>query len=592
MISGIDVVTADIAAADRTVTLTSDFVDQSDSDTVTVTLLNDANDGNDITLNAAVAAGMTVNIAAITDATGWALGNSDNRVTLLTTADSNSDGDTADETGVTVTLGSGDNVITGGGSIDTITLGSGTNTVTGGAGADIIRSTLANFDGFNVIDGGEGTDNLTIVSDGDADVIVDNYFTGVTTVETLTLAAGGNDTVTLGSRASAAGIATIVLSTANDSVTLDSGFASDITLDGSNNGTYTLDVSSGTGAVTITGGSAVETNTLGSGAATVTSGGADDITTMGAGTLTYTGGAGNETIIIANGQLTSADTIAGAGGTDVLQTTGAVTLVDADFTNLTSVETVEASTNDGALTITVSTLATAAGLATIDSGDGADTITATGFTGTLTINGAAGDDTITGGTGVDTITAGGGDDTIVITDADPDTNVVDTVVFGTVAASGTDTITGFESGTDVIKFLDADTTDGTSGADAVIGTVNVNPTLVAGATFDIGALQSFATADVVEVLGFNADNANLSASDDGTELLKGLGVSGSAATSITVAAASQTGFLVAYDNGNAYIYHLAETDGGGDVIVNDISVVAVVNNIAVGGLAAGDLYIV
>jgi hypothetical protein len=302
-------------------------------------------------------------------------------------------------------------------------------------------------------------------------------------------------------------------------------------------------------------------------------------------------------VVFSTGQLSSADTIIGGTGTDVLRTTGAVTMIDADFTNVQTTEVIDAATNAGPLNVTLGALATAAGITTVTgSAVSANTINAAAFTGTLAITGSNQADNITGGTGIDVITGGAGADVITLT-ADA---AADILVFNAAATNGVDSITGFAAGAgvDIVRLVNADTTVVTAGgADAVFVAVNASPSLVVGTAFNLAALalMNTTTTDVIEILGTNADNGNLGLDasngvagiSSGIELLKLLGQSGDAATGITMDAANDMAFVVAYDNGNAYLYHAA-SGADGVVASTEITLVGVFNNVAVGAFATGD----
>jgi hypothetical protein len=106
------------------------------------------------------------------------------------------------------------------------------------------------------------------------------------------------------------------------------------------------------------------------------------------------GNGGNDTFLFATANLTSADTIAGGDGTDVLQlTTDGSTVVDADFTKVTSVETVTTSADARMTALTLDTLAAAAGVTTVTMADttNVDTVNVNaGFTNNLTVNATTG----------------------------------------------------------------------------------------------------------------------------------------------------------------------------------------------------------
>jgi len=78
----------------------------------------------------------------------------------------------------------------------------------------------------------------------------------------------------------------------------------------------------------------------------------------------------------------------------------------------------------------------------------------------------------------------------------------------------------------------------------------------------------------------SAVSANLDAATDGTELLKYLATSGTA-SGITVATNGDKAYLIAYDNGKAYLYH---ADSGADtsIAANEIKLVGVFEGVAAG----------
>ena len=76
---------------------------------------------------------------------------------------------------------------------------------------------------------------------------------------------------------------------------------------------------------------------------------------------------------MATANLTSADTIAGGAGTDTLAMSDNSTVVDADFTNVTGVETLSYGNNT--LTLTLGSASNASGLATITDGTANASIT-------------------------------------------------------------------------------------------------------------------------------------------------------------------------------------------------------------------------
>ena len=171
-----------------------------------------------------------------------------------------------------------------------------------GAGNDAISSTVANLRSgvtYNTIDGGAGTDTLTI-SDGAAATVtmVDNDFKGLSNVEKLTVTSTttGNISITSGGW-------------------FNSSFANGVTVTTTNTtGTLTLDLSTYSGNATI---SATE-GTNGGATAITTGSGNDSITLVATGAavggITISGGAGNDTIVGS----AQAQTIIGGSGNDTM----------------------------------------------------------------------------------------------------------------------------------------------------------------------------------------------------------------------------------------------------------------------------------
>jgi Ca2+-binding RTX toxin-like protein len=218
---------------------------------------------------------------------------------------------------------------------------------------------------------------------------------------------------------------------------------------------------SGTQGVVITGTGGVDT---------VTGGAVSDSVTLGAGADVYTATAGNDivdlgadddgvsiskTLLAANSGTTA--TLDGGTGNDTITITGTgATIVDADFRGITNTEYLV--TGNGANSITLDTLADAAGIVKVTGGTGDDTIDLSGggagaFNNATTIKGGTGDDIITAGAGVDTFdTASAGDSTIV--SAEDDASNTGNSIGANAIADG-DTLT-FGNGVDRIISFDAD----------------------------------------------------------------------------------------------------------------------------------------
>jgi Ca2+-binding RTX toxin-like protein len=386
---------------------------------------------------------LTVDASAETDGAVsiQADGTGDHQITLGYGNDTYSSTSTADED---VTATAGNNTISTGDGADTITLGTGSDTVNSQNGNDIIQSASANLGGTDTIDGGAGTDVLTMTDDS---VVTDADFTKVTNVETLTSAANKDLTATVGAAASSAGLATITLTGAaaadTDTVTVGSGFATALTvnLDSDANAGNTVTATGYSGVLTVAAGD----DELDSNASTITGGsGTGDILEV---TLTT----GDDTILLTSVTAIENINTKGALGNVTMTTVennvanGKTLTVDATSMD-GDVLTFDGSA-EGAATTSVGNFVVKAdgtGNHAITLGAGADTVTLTG-SGTTTVTGTAGANSITTGTGADTITAGSGTDTIAGGTGS------DTFAFGSVTNALNDSITDFVSADDTLQ---------------------------------------------------------------------------------------------------------------------------------------------
>ena len=273
----------------------------------------------------------------------------------------------------TIVAGVGNDSIVGGGGADSIVAGNGNDT--------IVFATAASFGSAVAVNGGAGSNSVVLTTD--AQVVADADFDQITasTIQSLTTANGAN-TVTLGTTAATAGIATV------------------------------------------TGGSGADVFNQGTAA----------------GTMTLIGGGADDTFNIETAALFAADSLDGGAGTNsAVLTTNAQTVVDADFDRIVAGTIDSLTTANGANTVTLGTTAALAGIATVTGGTGADSFSASGYTGAVTLLGGNGDaqsgaDTLIGGAvndwlqgwtnttasenaSNDTLTGGAGVDTFVLGNA-------------------------------------------------------------------------------------------------------------------------------------------------------------------------------
>ena len=101
---------------------------------------------------------------------------------------------------------------------------------------------------------------------------------------------------------------------------------------------------------------------------------------------------------------------------------------------------------------------------------------------------------------------------------------------------------------------------------------------------NIAAAGAFAASNAADVTILNFDMGGavnvLAGVLDGAAVLANTG----AATT----AASQVGYLVAYDAGNAFLYSYNDANGGGTLDATEIALIGTVNGVAVGGFNAAN----
>ena len=208
--------------------------------------------------------------------------------------------------------------------------------------------------------------------------------------------------------------------------------------------------------------------------------------------------------------------------------------------------------------------ATTNGLAITGSSTKANTLTATGKADSLT--GGSANDTIKAGNGIDTINISQGGDDIVSLE-------------GILAAANRDVVTGFTAGAftagngaDRVDVTAADATTN-FGASAVFQTLTTAP----------GGAVAFNTAanNVLELafdLTGNGGANDLDSHTDGTGLLASL------AQTVAVAAETNAGYIIAYQEGKAYLYRALDDAGAdaGVLAAGEIVLVGRFDGVAVG----------
>ena len=386
--------------------------------------LNDANDTGGLKIDgSALLAGqiVTVNGSAETDASLVLLGGAGND-----TLSGGAKGDTLD----------------GGAGNDVLTSGKGEDTVSGESGNDTIA--MAGFlDAGDRIDGGADADTVTLAGDYSLGVVFDGAT--MVNVETITLGAGFNYSLTLDDATNVGGL------TVNGS-----GLTSTSTL--------LLDGSTESGSVLIaTGGGGADTVFGGAGNDVLTGGNGNDVLHAGSGTDTLPAGAGNDTLDL-GANLDVTDKVDGGTGTDTLLLNGdysagvvfgAMTVTGVEIFSLAAGHdynlTLNNATNAGNLTVDGSALVSSNSLTVDGSLETASSLTALGGAGNDTLSGGAGNDILRAGDGNDVLLGGIGRDLL---DGGAGDDVTtggtgkDTFHFDLLSDAGTglDTVTDFTKG--------------------------------------------------------------------------------------------------------------------------------------------------
>ena len=315
-----------------------------------------------------------------------------------------------------------------------------------------------------------------------------------------------------------------------------SAFTGDLSITLNANG---VAATSGSGADTIVGGAGADSFTTGAGADSITAGDGNDTVTAGAGAdvIILGADAGNDSVDAGSGAdtiqmsgaadaLTEDDTIGGGADADTIQFTAAATVVDADFTNVTAVETLTASDDTAFTSLIIDELAAAAGVTTVTftDDDTADAIDVeAGFTNTLTIN-------MAGDTAAHDIDASAYTGTLTVTALDTSLNNTASIITG---GTGSDTLQV--------------TTTGTVGADIT------NATL--------------AQVSKIETIEFVGDNAATLTLNNANTLV----VDGVAETMTIDATALLTSVATISAENEADALVVINTGGGDDIVTASVS---------------------
>jgi len=469
---------------------------------------------------------------------------------------------------------SGFETVLGSSAADTITASTSSDVNLQGAdGNDTFNFTVAGLSSTDSVDGGSGTDTLVF---SDAGTITDGQFTNVSLVESVTLT--GETTLTAGTGASQAGIATITTGISNTTVNT-SLTDYDLSID-------TASLADGA-SLTLTGSASSNDFTVNNLTGNVLAGGTsgsltinmDDATdnaigiTTGKGNATFSGsGAGDEITVNADAMADNTTLAINGSARYVVSNLGA---------NL------DAAGSSGTLSISYSdvtdnaaTLVTGSGNLVVDGGDKGDTVTVTGLSANnqsfnaqasssnFDISADGNNQTITGSnTGNDTIAGGGASETLSYAGgSNVDVTITDySKQAGGSTGQGTDTFSGIES---LVGASGNDTLRGTASATDEVATITGANS---GSLRDSDSTGSFNFSsfeqldlqdgnDILDIIGssggvslsssvdLGSGNNTLSLSDSAGSIASLS--SGSGDDSLSISAGSITGALDAGDGSN------------------------------------------
>lgn len=381
---------------------------------------------------------VTASFAGSTSSTTILFGNSGNDTInngafagKATIYGGNGESDSTDGNDV-ITVGIGSTIVYGNAGNDSIsitgdfgsTVGGDTVIVHTGAGNDTVVATSAGNGQDDDMDmafySNAGNDTFILNNNGTAAVEYDFTIGDFATGDVVQYTVDGASATTSATQLSVSGggSSLVIDDSSGGSITFQ-GYGGDLNATNFQLNNSNLLITNFTGtAATLTGGANNDQLVSGSSA---------DVLISGGGTDKLVGNAGNDTFQFTATQaeaLSTAGTVTGGDGTDILEITGAtaVTLQDADFTaNVTSIETVKVA-NVASNSVTLNTLAETAGVRLVDAsaltGTNALTLTLdTDWDTTVSVTGGVAADTITsnnqagswnasisGGAGADQIT--------------------------------------------------------------------------------------------------------------------------------------------------------------------------------------------
>ena len=203
------------------------------------------------------------------------------------------------------------------------------------------------------------------------------------------------------------------------------------------------------------------------------------------------------------------------------------------------------------------------------------------------VTGGASADTITTAGAAATVTGAGGIDTITLgsANAQPDSVVISAIV----AAADRDVVNNFVTTSDKLTLGLANTTVATGAGAAVVATSTTAAGVGGGAIAIATASSSTKDVVILTVTAAGVNSGDLSASTNGTELLKALtdATAADTYTAITASTAADKCYFAATQGGNTYVYY-ADSSADGTTASFSAADIILVGTFNSATLVAGD----
>ncbi|WP_170985238.1 calcium-binding protein [Roseomonas sp. AR75] len=282
--------------------------------------------------------------------------------------------------------GEGADTLVGGRGADTLVAGTGNDRLLGGLGNDLVLVAAEDLTSADTLNGEGGTDTLRLV--GNASLAA-TAFAGVSGIEVVELANGGQSVTLPGAFADGLGFTMSTIRGGNGDDSIDvSAFASNRRV----------------------------TTELGAGNDTLIGGAGNDTVFAGAGVDEIQVGAGINRVTFGAGELSGLDIVsastAGAFDTLVVGVAAGRTLAQGAFAGVTGFDTFNLDGGAGSAARLPSTLITQSGQSSVNINVVGDSMAVDGraIASAFRLDGGAGNDTLFGGSGADTLVGNSGDD--------------------------------------------------------------------------------------------------------------------------------------------------------------------------------------